>query len=357
MQLSRTVGSKPVHRRDHRKQDGRRLFLYGYSPHELDPVPGEELDRLTGSELRFHPLRQTWSVYAARRNQRTFKPSAAADPLAASTPNHPLTEIPFENFELCIFENRFPAFHSDTMSLINDVAGVEQRDADGCCEVIVYAPEQDGSLATLSQDKRRLILAAWIDRYENLYKEGHAYVLPFENRGEAVGVTLHHPHGQLYALPVIPEPQKAAAQAFGDGYDLSKQLNTWDEDYAIAEAGGIVAFAPPFARFPYEVWLAPRNPVSGPWAFSEEQADGFAHLLGEITRRYDTFFGETTPYMLSLQASPYGRDDRFQFTAQFYPLLRSPGRVKHFASLEQVTGIYSVDIMPEKTASSLRDIK
>jgi len=356
IQLPRKVATEPVYRRTYQKTDGRHLYIYGYEPHDLDPLDGEQLELLAGGELRYHPLRKTWSVYAAGRNKRTFKPGAAADPLAPSRKGEPQTEIPFEDFELCVFENRFPAFHPNAGSQPERVDGVEQASATGRCEVIVYAPDQTGSLATLGQARRRLILSAWIDRYEALYSEGHAYVLPFENRGDAVGVTLHHPHGQMYALPIVPAPQAAAVSAFDEGYDLAAHLKDWQQDYVIAEAGGIIAFAPPFARFPYEVWLAATDPVSGPWAFSEDQADGFAHLLGLITERYDAFFGETTPYMFSLQAAPYGRDGPFQFTAQFYPLLRAPNRTKYFASLEQVTGVYTVDIMPTDTAKALRQV-
>ena len=315
-----------------------------------------QLEQLVGGELRYHPLRQTWSVYAAGRNKRTFKPGSAADPLAPSRKDGAQTEIPFEDFELCVFENRFPAFHQDAIDPVSDLAGVERAASKGACEVVVYSPAPTGSLATLGQSRRRLILAAWIDRYERLYTDGHAYVLPFENRGDEVGVTLHHPHGQIYALPFVPHPQQCAQAAFEAGYDLSSHLTNWRSEYAISEAGGVMAFAPPFARFPYEVWLASLDPVSGPWAYSEEQQDGFAHLLGEVTERYDAFFGRPTPYMFSLQAAPYGTDGSFQFTAQFYPLLRAPDRTKYFASLEQVTGVFTVDILPTMTAKALRDI-
>ncbi len=355
-QLTRKIGNMPVHRRTYQKADGRHLYMYGYHPHTLEPVPGDQLSAVTGSEMRFHPLRKTWSVYAAGRNKRTFKPGAAADPLAPSRPGEPQTEIPFEAFELCVFENRFPAFHPSSVLKTNDIPGMERAPARGNCEVVVYAPDPAGSLATLGQARRRLILSAWIDRYEALFAAGHAYVLPFENRGDAVGVTLHHPHGQIYALPGVPEPQRSAAEAFAEGYNLAAYLNDWRADYMIAEAGGIAAFAPPFARFPFEVWLAPIEPVSGPWAFSDEQADGFASLMGLVTEKYDAYFGEVTPYMFSLQAAPYGEDNSFQFTAQFYPLLRAPGRTKYFASLEQATGLYTVDILPIDVAKALREV-
>jgi len=346
--------NRAIYKRQHIKPDGRDVFLYGYTPHTAPLVAGDELDMQAGSELRQNPLTGSWAIYAAKRNNRTFKPNMAADPLAPSQPGAPLTEIPFEDFELGVFANRFPGLHKDAIQPEGAHSGVTYASANGACEVIVYSPDATGSLATLGQDRRRLILAAWIDRYKDLFAAGHAYVLPFENRGDEVGVTLHHPHGQIYAFPLIPAPQANAAKAFADGYDLAAQLPAWEADHAIEEAGGILAYAPPFARFPYEVWLSARRPVSGPWAFTEEEADGFAQLLGNITARYDALFGRTTPYMLSLQASPYGRDDSFQFTAQFYPLLRAPDRVKYLASVEQSTNIFTVDIMPTDTAKALK---
>jgi len=167
-------------------------------------------------------------------------------------------------------------------------------------------------------------------------------------------VTLHHPHGQIYAFPFIPAVQKNAVNAFEGGYDLSGMIKTCEADYGIASAGGCLAYCPPYARFPYEVWIAPRERVAGLWDFSEEAQDGFAHLLGDITRRYDEFFQRPTAYMLSLHSAPAGADGSFHFTAQFYPLLRAPDRVKYLASIEQSTGVFTVDVMPESAAKTLR---
>ena len=350
--LARSVAGRSIHRRHHVKTDGRDLFLYGYTPHTEARLRGEDLQTNTVSELRRHPLRGDWSIYAAGRQNRTYKPSAAANPLAPSKPGAPLTEIPFEDFELAVFSNRFPSLFAGAPT--PPVSNVETHAAAGACEVIVYSPDANGSLATLSQDKRRLLLEAWIDRYQSMFDAGCAFVLPFENRGDEVGVTLHHPHGQIYGFPVVPQPQQTAADAFERGYDLAAEVDAWGAPYQIAEAGGMVSYAPRFARFPYEIWISARQPVSGPWAFDETQADGFAHLLGDTVRRYDAFFGRETPCMLSLHAAPYGRDGRFQFTAQFYPLLRAPDRVKYLASVEQATGVFTVDVMPNQAADSLR---
>ncbi|MCR9079695.1 MAG: hypothetical protein NXH78_11410 [Hyphomonadaceae bacterium] len=350
--LDRVAAGREVHRRHHKKTDGRDLFLYGYARHDAQRLPGEDLQSVQGSELRRHPLLGEWSIYAAGRQNRTFKPSAAANPLAPSTPGAPLTEIPFEAFELAVFSNRFPSLFAGAAEPAP--SELEMHAATGACEVIVYAPEPDGSLATLSQARRRLLVEAWIDRYQAMFAAGAAFVLPFENRGDEVGVTLHHPHGQIYGFPIVPRPQQSAADAFEQGYDLAADVKTWGNDYRIAEAGGLASYAPRFARFPYEVWISALEPVSGPWAFNETQSDGFAHLLGDTVRRYDAYFGRETPCMLSLHAAPYGRDGRFQFTAQFYPLLRAPDRVKYLASVEQATGVFTVDVMPRQAADALR---
>ncbi|MEL6324430.1 MAG: galactose-1-phosphate uridylyltransferase [Pseudomonadota bacterium] len=352
--LAYTVRGAPVYRREHIKPDGRSIYFYGYDRHTDPVIEGENLEQVTGSELRRHPLRGDWAVYAANRQNRTFKPSAAADPLAPSRPGEPLTEIPFETFELCVFENRFPSFFGNAPAPAP--SDLDTARAQGACEVIVYAPESTGSLASLGQARRRLVVAAWVDRYNALRQQGAAFVMPFENRGDEVGVTLHHPHGQIYAFPVVPGPQLEAAKAFAAGYDLSGQLAGWAPDYHINSAGSLVSFAPPFARFPYEVWIAGRRSVPGPWAYNEEEADGFAHLLGDTIARYDAFFGRPTPYMLTLHAAPAGTEETFQFTAQFYPLLRAPERVKYLASVEQATGLFTVDILPEQAAKALRDI-
>lgn len=350
--LERTANGRDIFRRHHVKSDGRDLFLYGYAPHTLPKVPGEDLEAVTGSELRRHPLRGDWAIYAAGRQNRTFKPSAAQNPLAPSLPGAPLTEIPFEDFELAVFANRFPSLIPDPQA--PPPSSVETNKAKGACDVIVYSPRANGSLATLSQDRRRLLVEAWIDRYQALHDAGCAFVLPFENRGDEVGVTLHHPHGQVYGFPVIPAPQQTALNAFEAGYDLAAEVSAWGDDYHINAAGGLVSYAPRFARFPYEVWISAHQPVSGPWAFDDEQADGYAHLLGDTVRRYDAFFGRETPLMMSLQAAPYGRDGAFQFTTQFYPLLRAPDRVKYLASVEQATGVFTVDVMPRQAAAALR---
>lgn len=351
--LNHRVADRAVHRRLFTKADGRDLLLYGYRAHDLSPLPQDSGEVAKGGELRWHPLRGEWNIYAPHRQNRTFKPSAADDPLAPSQNGGSPTEIPFSDFELAVFENKFTSLHAETPAPM-DIKGVQSARAKGRCEVVVYGPEASGNLHSIGQEKRRLLIAAWLDRYSDMFSSGCKFVMPFENRGDEVGVTLHHPHGQIYGFPFVPQTQARAVQSFEGGYDLAADIARYRADYGVAEAGGMTAFAPPYARFPFEVWIAPTQRAAGPWDFDETQLDGFAHLLGDITRRYDAYFGRETAYMLSLHAAPIGAQKSYHFTAQFYPLLRAPGRVKYLAAVEQATGAFTVDVMPEMAAKTLR---
>ena len=355
--LVETVEGNDVYRRRHQKSDGRQVLLYGYEPPTQQAVSNELMSEPSHSELRWHPFRKEWAIYAAGRQNRTFKPTTANDPLAPSSENGAPTEIPFTDFELAVFDNRFPSLApQETTTSATSIPNVIQSAGVGACEVVVYTPDSTGSLSTLTDARRQLLVHAWNDRYIDLFDAGCEFVLPFENRGDEVGVTLHHPHGQIYGFHFTPMIQQNAAAAFSGGFSLEHAINDWREDYEITSRGGISAFAPPFARFPYEVWLAPTVRRRGPWEFSIAEIEAFASLLGDITRRYDSFFGRACPYMLSLHAAPKTACSQFHFTAQFYPLLRSAQKVKYLASVEQATNVFTVDILPEETAKKLKPL-
>jgi UDPglucose--hexose-1-phosphate uridylyltransferase len=331
------------------------LRLYGRAPHDLAPSAETAEPIAQGGELRYHPLRDEWNVYAAHRQNRTFKPSASEDPLAPTVDGGVETEIPFSDFELAIFENKFAAFHHSADNAAS-LTGIAAEPAKGACDVVVYAPDSEGSLQTIGQDRRQVLISALIDRYQSLFAAGCSYVLPFENRGDEVGVTLHHPHGQIYGFERIPATQQRAIDAFAGGYELAPEIARCMPDYGLGTQGGIAAFVPRFARFPYEVWLAPQLRREGPWDCTDDELDGLAYWLGEITRRYDALFEQPAATMMAFHAAPRGGSESYHFTVQFYPLLRARARVKYLASVEQHTGTFTVDVMPETAVAALRGV-
>jgi UDPglucose--hexose-1-phosphate uridylyltransferase len=204
-----------VHWRDVTKTDGRKLTLYARTPlgDSLEaPSPFER--PLAGSpHLRWHPLRGEWVTYAAYRQGRTFLPPPQYNPLAPTIDPLAPTELPQGNWDVAVFDNRFPALggpKADPTQLI-----VPTAPATGHCEVVVFTQDPASSLGALPLAHLDLLLQVWADRTERLTRRGDiAYVLPFENRGAEVGVTLHHPHGQIYAYPLVPPvPARMQAQA------------------------------------------------------------------------------------------------------------------------------------------------
>ncbi|MFL5453144.1 MAG: galactose-1-phosphate uridylyltransferase, partial [Myxococcales bacterium] len=215
-----------IYKRALTKPDGRRLILYGAKaePPELPaPSPGMSPAH-PATHLRWHPLRGEWVAYASHRQNRTFLPPPEYNPLAPTVdPEHP-TEVPSGNWEVAVFENRFPTLtgHAEEPA---PPAIVPTRPGKGACEVVVFTQDPNASLGALPLWHLEELLEVWADRYRELgEREDIDYVMPFENRGVEVGVTLHHPHGQIYAYPFIPpvparelEMQRAHLEEHGSG--------------------------------------------------------------------------------------------------------------------------------------------
>lgn len=341
------------------RSDGRIFRAYGFNRVAEEPAPGGLVhDRQHGGEIRLHPLRQEWSIYAAHRQKRPTRPHGVEDPLAPMVEGGSATEVPLRDFELVVFDNGFPSLVPDPPPVERDAGtGAEVRPALGRCEVVVYQSGATGSLATVSQERRELLVLAWLIRSQSLREEGYPFVMPFENRGAEAGVTLHHPHAQIYAFPFVPAPQKRAARAFRDGYSLEGALETWGGHSVVAQTRSVVAAVPPFARFPYEVWIIPRRRRASLADLSHQELIDFAWLLGDTVARYDAFFECECPYMLNMQAAPGGEDATFHLSAQFFPLMRAPGLRKYMGSVENATGVFTVDVMPEKMAEGLRSAR
>ncbi len=308
-------------------------------------------------ELRFNRLRNEWVAYATERNDRTFLPTDSC-PLCPSGPGGH-SEIPLDDFEVVVFENRFPAVGPDRRA-----DGRPVRPATTGCEVVVYTPKHDATLADLDPARVRLLVDVWADRYLELGARAEvAYVYVFENKGEVIGVTLHHPHGQIYALPFVPpvaaaELAQAGAHRRATGRCLHCDLVA--EERAgrrrVFDDAGMVAFVPHAARWPYELHLYPERHAASLAELDGGERTALAETLLAVARTYDRHFGFSTPYVMAVHQAPTDGaawpDAHVHF--ELYPPNRRPDRLKYVAGVELGAGTFVNDTLPEETASQLR---
>lgn len=339
-----------VHR--HAKADGRELLLYAHTPHQGVAGPELEAPPPALSHLRWHPLRREWVAYASARQARTFLPQAAECPLCPARDGR-IGEVPFPDFAIAVFENRFPAFTSDAAAP-ELVEGLTLAPAAGRCEVVVYSPDHGSSLAKLSGERLELLIEVWGARVKALRDMGFAAVLPFENRGEEIGVTLHHPHGQIYAFPFVPGQLARAAEAQAEAPVVAHLIETLDPALVLRDGEAALSFVPPFAMYPYEVWLAPRRRVASPGELTAEERKSLALALGDAMRRLDALFGMPMPYILIVQTAPEGFDGTFHMTIEIRPFRRDANKLKYLAGVEQGAGVFLVDVPPEDAARALK---
>lgn len=317
------------------------------------------------SELRWNPQLQQWVIVATHRQNRTYKPPAEFCPLCPTQPGQFPTEIPAEDYEIVVFENKFPSLKTPPPPM-----DVESTDiypvapATGVCEVICYSPHHDRTLGDESVEHIYNLVQVWTDRYQELGAQAEIeYVYIFENRGEAVGVTLHHPHGQIYGLPFIPPILEKELEAAKDHLaktgncmycDILKQ-ETKDQVRILDQNNSFTAFVPFFARFPYEVQIMSRRHVGSLADLTDEEQFDLAEALKNVITLYDKLFDKTLPYLMVLhQSPPKGQHDQYHFHIEFYPFNRTATRLKYLAGVESGAGTFITDMSPEEQASRLR---
>ncbi len=357
-----------MHRATLTKPDGRELTLYARkaltSPNVEAPSPfRESLD--ANPHLRWHPLRGEWITYAAYRQGRTFLPPPEYNPLAVTLdPAHP-TELPAGDWDVAVFDNRFPSLSLGSKQPPELI--VPSAPAFGKCEVVVFTQDARSSLGALPLDHLELVLEVWADRTETLGNlAGIDYVLPFENRGAEVGVTLHHPHGQIYAYPVVP-PVPARMQQIAVEYCKAHRSGVL-QDLILEELKGprmlycgehAVAFVPVCARYPYEVWAAPIAPVEGFADLSGDQRADLARALKTVLLKFDGLWKRPFPYLMAwYQAPTDGKPHpESHLHAEFYPPYRTADKLKYLAGTELAAGFFAMDALPEEKARELQQIQ
>jgi UDPglucose--hexose-1-phosphate uridylyltransferase len=350
------------------KDDGRRLLLYGRRPLPEDvAAPSPSAGRPPpDTHLRWHPLRGEWVAYASHRQDRTFLPPPAYNPLAPpADPAHP-TEVPAGDWDVAVFENLFPTLAPAARAAPPSI--VDTRPGEGTCEVVVFTQDPATSLGRLPIDHLALIVDVWADRTAELGTRPEvAYVMPFENRGVEVGVSLHHPHGQVYAYPFVPPiaarelaEQRAHLERHGRGLLEDHVRAELEDGRRVLYAGSrAAAFVPACARYAYEIWIAPRRPApSLPALDAEERAD-LARAIKTALLKLDGLWGAPMPYVAVVHQAPTDGKPHPEAHVhlEIYPAYRLPGRLKHLAGSEVGAGVFTADTLPEAKAAELRAVE
>ena len=358
-----------VVRSDCELADGRTIRYYDTTSQVRNSSDKREAESQPAiGELRLDPLVNEWVVMAAHRQGRVFLPPKELCPLCPSKPES-LTEIPEQDFEVVVFDNRSPSLRPPVGDwALPDVVGpdTDLGTAAGKCEVVCFTPSHGDSFKDLSPARVRTLLEAWIDRTAELSKESFIqHIAAFENRGEEVGVTLSHPHGQIYAYSYIPpkvEKMLTVAQKYKEqtGKVLFDQIiarEILEKERIIAKNDRWIAFVPYASRYSFEIHVAPLNPVADLTELTDADRDSFPELAIEVTKRLDGVFGIEMAYIAAWHQAPVrqGRD-LLRLHWQITSVRRAPGKLKYLSGSESAMGAFIMDLHPEQSAGQLRAV-
>lgn len=338
-----------------RLADGRELLYYDSRDDVVrDAVDQRPLDPVaTSSELRRDRLLGDTVAVASHRQGRIYHPPADECPLCPSRDGR-LSEIPAADYDVAVFENRFPSLAGDA----------------GRCEVVCFTSDHDASFADLTPEQAGLVLDAWTDRTAELSQlPGVEQVFCFENRGKEIGVTLGHPHGQIYAYPFTTPRTELMLRSLAEhrertGGNLFDDLladERADGRRIVLQTGHWTAFVPYAAHWPYEVHLYPNRRVPDLLGLDEDARTEFPHVYLELLKRFDRIFGEgepRTPYIAGWHQAPFAAADRGDFALhlELFTVRRTSGKLKFLAGSESGMSVFINDVPPETAAQRLREV-
>ncbi|PJI93926.1 galactose-1-phosphate uridylyltransferase [Luteimicrobium subarcticum] len=354
--------------------DGRELHYYDGASRVRRPAPDQRPLEQVGarSELRFDPVLEEWVIVAGHRQGRTHRPSAGDCPLCPSGEGR-LTEVPADDYDVVVFENRFPALSGREPGLatgptpsgpVPPVVLDGSRPGVGRCEVVCFTPEHDVAFADLSRSQAELVVDAWRDRTEALSADPSVeQVFCFENHGVDIGVTLEHPHGQIYGYPFVT-PRTRQAMASAEGYHQRTGRNLFDDVLAreradasrvVLESAEWTAFVPHAARWPFEIHLYPNHRVRDLAHLSDAQAKDLAGVSLDVMGRFERLFDGPSAYVAGWHQTPTrAGDDDMALHLEVFTVRRAADKLKYLAGSESGMGAFTNDVVPEEAARRLR---
>ena len=351
-----------------RLADGREIIYFDNSgapdrpqhdPRDLKPIQ-------IANELRYDPLLDEWVTMASHRQDRTHLPPTDECPLCPSRDGRQ-TEIPADDYDVVVFENRFPSLSTSAAPPERGWSPlIPRRPGTGRCEVVCFTSDHDASFASLTDDAARLVIEAWVDRTAALSAIPDVeQVFCFENRGQEIGVTLSHPHGQIYAYPfVTPQTRTMLGSARRHrertGRNLFADLLAEERDEGIRVVHSTehwTAFVPAAARWPVEVHLYPHRQVPDLMALTDAERDDLARAYLNLLRRLDTLYDRPLPYVAAWYQAPVRADrDLSYLHLRVFSIRRAADKLKYLAGSEAAMGAFVTDVLPEDVAHRLRRI-
>jgi UDPglucose--hexose-1-phosphate uridylyltransferase len=354
-----------------RLSDGRELRYYDFDG-TPDRTAVDERALPAGSteqgRMRWDAIMGEWVAVAGHRQTRIFLPDAAQCPICPTSPGN-RSEIPEADYQVAVFENRFPSFLFGSGIADTDDVPDWGRDlpAHGRCEVVAFSDDHAGSIGRLTTEQMGLVFAAWQDRTADLAAlAGIRYVFVFENRGAEVGVTLHHPHGQIYAYPYVPPvARRLHDQAESHWMRTHRRLLDDVVDLELESGARIVhrdehwvVFVPYAARWPFELQIHPLHDRGVLTDVSPDEAAAFCAFYPRMVRALDTLFDAPFPYMSGWVQRPAHATDAEARDARLYLRLisnrRAADKLKYLAGSESLMGAFINDVTPEESAARIR---
>ncbi len=313
-------------------------------------------------ELRWNPVLKRWNIISDKRQDRPVLPEDSC-PLCPG-----VLEVPQDDYYIVTFENRFPSLERDPEEPnLDGDSFYRVRENRGVCEVILYSSDHEVPPADLSLDRMEDLVTVWTDRFRDLSEEGFIdYVYIFENRGREIGVTLDHPHGQLYAFPFVPPLIRRSVKSAREHFEkedscLFCRIIDKEKEFAdriIWENEDFLAFVPFYARFPYEVHLYPKRHFPTMLDLKRGEERALAEGIKTVLNRYMNLFPiDDFPYIMSFHQAPVDGEDYsyYHFHLEFYSLQRAEDKIKYRAGVETGTSTFISSISPEKMAADLKE--
>ncbi|MBV9762153.1 MAG: galactose-1-phosphate uridylyltransferase [Acidobacteriaceae bacterium] len=328
-------------------------------------------------QLRWHAVLQQWVVVTTDRQNRPQMPAnwCPFDPGSGRVPDH---------YDVYLYPNDFPAFSPDadpfepfsmpahkgrpTPGALAQAELFAETGPRGACDVVLYSPEHTLPPSKLGLENWKKVVEVWTGRTrEHADNPDIAMVAVFENCGEAVGVTMPHPHGQIYAMPFIPpisQRELASSREYAaahNGECLFCRLMEKEEEARarmVAANDHFAAFVPFAARFPAEIGLYARRHASTLLELTEQERSSLAEIISIIRQKYDNLYGFVMPLMMTVKQGPLRETEPpYHLHVQFLPLQRSATKLKYLASIETAYGTFLADTAPEEMAENLRKAK